>query len=142
MITGQGDKVADGDARSEQETMIESPKRFPARVYREGREPDARFSLANERTFLAWIRTALALIAGGVALEALAPGIQPTLRLIASIVLIVAGIASPAQAWVGWMRSERALRRGTPLPAAILSLPIGIAVLVVGVLVLLGVLLG
>jgi hypothetical protein len=30
-------------------------------------EPDYRFTFANERTFLAWIRTALALIAGGVA---------------------------------------------------------------------------
>lgn len=29
---------------------------------REGRDPDYRFSLANERTFLAWIRTALALL--------------------------------------------------------------------------------
>jgi putative membrane protein len=121
--------------------MIDSVKRFPAAVYREGREPDARFSLANERTFLAWIRTSLALIAGGVALDALASGIQPTLRLIASVLLILAGLATPVQAWLGWMRSERALRRGTPLPAAVLSLPIGIAVLVAGVLVLLGVLL-
>jgi putative membrane protein len=121
--------------------MTESPKRFPAALYRDGREPDARFSLANERTFLAWIRTSLALLAGGVALEALGLGIQPTLRLIASVILILAGIATPVQAWLGWMRSERALRRGTPLPAAILSLPIGIAVLIVGVLVLAGVLL-
>lgn len=121
--------------------MIEPRKRFPAAVYREGREPDARFSLANERTFLAWIRTSLALLAAGVALAALGSGIQPTLRLAASVLLILTGIATPAQAWLGWMRSERALRRGTPLPAAVLSLPIGIAVVVVGLLVLLGVLL-
>lgn len=121
--------------------MIEPRKRFPAAVYREGREPDARFSLANERTFLAWIRTSLALLAAGVALAALGSGIQPTLRLAASVLLILTGIATPVQAWLGWMRSERALRRGTPLPAAVLSLPIGIAVVVVGLLVLLGVLL-
>lgn len=120
---------------------MEKPKRFPAAVYREGREPDARFSLANERTFLAWIRTSLALIAGGVALDALAAGIQPTLRMAASVLLILAGIATPIQAWLGWMRSERALRLGAPLPSAILSLPIGIVVLVVGLLVLLGLLL-
>ena len=36
------------------------------RWYEEGEEPDYRFTLANERTFLAWLRTALALIAGGV----------------------------------------------------------------------------
>ena len=47
-------------------------RRFPASVYREGEEPDPRFSLANERTFLAWVRTALALYAGAFALEALA----------------------------------------------------------------------
>ena len=33
----------------------------------EGTEPDPRFTWANERTFLAWNRTALALIAAGLA---------------------------------------------------------------------------
>jgi putative membrane protein len=37
----------------------------------QGQEPDYRFSLANERTFLAWIRTALAILASGVALDQL-----------------------------------------------------------------------
>jgi putative membrane protein len=44
---------------------------------KEGQEPDYRFSLANERTFLAWIRTALALLAGGVLLEQFAATLQP-----------------------------------------------------------------
>ena len=43
--------------------------RFPAFVYRDGQEPDPRFSLANERTFLAWIRTALALAAAAIGLD-------------------------------------------------------------------------
>jgi putative membrane protein len=120
--------------------MTAPDRRFPRRVYGEGTEPDVRFTLANERTFLAWIRTSLALIAGGVALEALGLGLQPGFRLAASIVLIVAGIAAPAQAWVGWMRIERALRRDRPLPSASLSLPLVIAVVVAGMLVLLGVL--
>lgn len=115
-------------------------RRFPRRVYRHGAEPDARFSLANERTFLAWIRTALALLAGGVALEALGLDMQPGLRLAASLLLIVAGILTPVQAWLGWERAERALRRGTPLPSAVLALPIGIVVVLVGLLVFLGVL--
>ena len=50
-------------------------RRFPRRVYGAGQEPDVRFSLANERTFLAWVRTSLALVAGGVALEALGLGL-------------------------------------------------------------------
>ncbi len=42
------------------------------RLLPEGSEPDPRFTLANERTFLAWVRTALALLAGGIAIEAFA----------------------------------------------------------------------
>jgi len=118
-----------------------SDRRFPASVYRHGSEPDARFSLANERTFLAWIRTALALLAGGVALEALGLGLHPGLRLSASLILIATGILTPVQAWIGWKRSERALRLDRPLPSAFLALPVGIAVGIVGVLVFLAVIL-
>ena len=46
-------------------------ERWPRWVYGGGTEPDARFTFANERTFLAWIRTALALLAGGVALDSI-----------------------------------------------------------------------
>lgn len=121
--------------------MTDPDRRFPRALYRQGREPDARFSLANERTFLAWIRTSLALLAGGVALEALGLSLQPDLRLAASLVLIGAGIVTPVQAWWGWRRTEAALRRDQPLPSAVLALPIGVAVLAAGVLVALGVVL-
>lgn len=119
--------------------MTGEPRRFPGRLYKQGTEPDARFSLANERTFLAWIRTSLALIAGGVALEALGLGLQPGFRLAASILLILAGIGGPIQAWLGWLTSERSLRLGKPLPSPVLALPVGVVVIAVGVLVFFGV---
>jgi putative membrane protein len=121
--------------------MTAPARRFPTRVYRHGTEPDPRFSLANERTFLAWIRTALALIAGGVALEALGLALHPGLRLAASIALITIGMMTPLQAWIGWMRTERALRLDIPLPSAPLALPLVLGVLAVGVLIVLGILL-
>jgi len=117
-----------------------APARFPASVFGVGVEPDVRFSLANERTYLAWIRTSLALLAGGVALEALGLGIQPGWRLAASLVLVTAGVVAPPVAWLGWMRTERALRLGSPLPASLLGVLLTVVVAVVGVLALLGML--
>lgn len=116
-------------------------RRYPKSVYQHGEEPDGRFSLTNERTFLALIRTSLALLAGGVALETLSLGLHPAFRLMASLLLVIVGIMTPLQAWIGWMRTERALRLETPLPSANLALPLGIAVIVAGVLVLLGLIL-
>ena len=66
--------------------------RFPRSVYGSGTEPDARFSLANERTFLAWIRTSFALVAAGVALEALDLPIHSELRQIFAVVFILLGL--------------------------------------------------
>ena len=58
-------------------TNTSDRRRRPGWVYDEGAEPDARYSLANERTFLAWIRTALAVLAAGVALDALDLSLAP-----------------------------------------------------------------
>jgi putative membrane protein len=117
-------------------------RRFPASVYDAGGEPDVRFSLANERTFLAWIRTALALLAGGVALEALAAPLQPTLRLVASLVLVLTGMVLAGQAWFGWMRTERAIRLEEPLPGPVSALPTAIGVVVAAALVTVAILVG
>ena len=75
--------------------------RFPRWVCGEGSEADPRFTLANERTFLAWIRTALALTTGGVALEALTVSLLPGLRLAASLLLLVLGLAGVLGAHLG-----------------------------------------
>lgn len=121
--------------------MVKDDRRFPRSVYGEGEEPDVRFSLANERTFLAWIRTGLALLAVGVALEALDVPIHPGFRLAAAIVFLVLGTVVPVQAWRSWVATERALRRSRPLPAPPLAWPLGIGTVLGGMLVLVGLLL-
>jgi putative membrane protein len=115
--------------------------RFPRRLYERGSEPDPRYSLANERTFLSWIGAALALLAAGVAVDVLARDMIPGLRLAAALVLIVAGVATPVQAWLGWITTERAMRLGKPLPSPVLAAPIAVAVLVAGILLAIGFLL-
>lgn len=116
-------------------------RRFPRWVYRDGDEPDARFSLANERTFLAWMRTALALIAAGVALEALGLPLHPGLRLAAALILLAAGLVIPLVAWVGWGRAERAMRESRPLPPPVAALPLVVVLTVETVLIVLGIVL-
>ena len=71
-------------------TMGGVTTRQPRWVYDEGDEPDPRFSLANERTFLAWVRTALAMLAGGVALHALEVPSTDWLRTVVVVALIAA----------------------------------------------------
>ncbi|WP_343035798.1 YidH family protein [Isoptericola sediminis] len=116
-------------------------ERFPRWVYARGDEPDARFSLANERTLLAWIRTSLGLIAAGTALEALDLPMEPHLRLAAAVVLLLAGVAVPLVAAVEWARTERAMRLSGELPGATTGFLLVVTMAVVGVLLLLALLL-
>ena len=113
--------------------------RLPRWVYDVGAEPDPRFTLANERTFLAWIRTALALIAAGIALEALNLPIQPALRRVAAVILLLLGLVVPMLAWVTWGAVERALRRSSPLPGSKVALPVVIGVSAAALLLVVGV---
>ena len=113
-------------------------RRFPRQVYGTGVEPDPRFSLANERTFLAWIRTSLALLAAGVALEALELPIAEGLRTASALVFVVLGVLAPVQAWTGWVSTERALRESRPLPAPRLGLLAAAGTAAAGLLVLVG----
>jgi putative membrane protein len=91
--------------------------RWPSSVFDEGEEPDYRFSLANERTFLAWIRTALALLAGSVALTGLSLDISETLAKVLAVVLALLSISCAVTGWLRWARIERAMRRKLPLPS-------------------------
>lgn len=112
--------------------------RFPNWVYSRGGEPSPRFTLANERIFLAWIRVALALIVGGVALRAFAFPPEPGLRFAASILLLVLGLAVPVLAWFSWAVTERALWSGGPLPPSRVAPTFVVGTVTVVVLVLLG----
>lgn len=116
-------------------------RRFPRSVYAVGDEPDPRLTLANERTFLAWIRTSLALSAAGVAVEALEPPIMPGLRLACALLLVGLGILASVQGWTGWTATERAMRQSRPLPSPTLSPLIALGTLAAGVLLVLGFLL-
>lgn len=105
-------------------------RRFPKRLYSLGSEPDPEVSLANERTFLAWIRTSLALMVSGVALEALDVPIDPVLRLFAAIVFIVLSFVAAIQAWLGWFLTEKAIRNNEPLGGPGLGLLLTAGVLI------------
>ena len=115
--------------------------RFPRDVYDKGIEPDVRFSLANERTFLAWIRTALALLAGAVAVHVPAVSLDPWVATGASLLLLLAASVAVVESWRRWRATERAIRTGQPLPgiggAAILAALLGALILgvTVGVIV-------
>lgn len=114
-------------------------RRWPVAVFDSGSEPDPRFSLANERTFLAWIRTALALLATAAALHALDLPWPPTLRAVATAVLALAGLGCSVRAWTGWLRTESALRRDQPLPTASAGVVLALSVALVATLVALAV---
>ena len=99
-------------------------------------EPDARYTFANERTFLAWIRTALALVAAGLAVIQLLPpfhGIRWGRHAI-GIPLIVLGGAIALLSYREWRANQRALRRDEPLPRSWLPPVLAITITAVGLI--------
>ncbi|MPZ84302.1 MAG: DUF202 domain-containing protein [Actinophytocola sp.] len=95
-----------------------------------GQEPDYRFTLANERTFLAWIRTSLALVAAGVAVHQLFPSFSVH-GLRTALACIALGATVAAGGYPHWRRIQRAMRHNAPLPRPRLA-----AILVTGVVVI------
>ena len=80
-----------------------------------GKEPDYRFTLANERTFLAYVRTALGLLAAGLAVDQFIDA-SSALRTALSLAVIVLGGLVAALGYVRWRQTERAMRFDVPLP--------------------------
>jgi putative membrane protein len=97
-------------------------------------EPDVRFTYANERTFLAWNRTALALIATGVAATQLLPRFHVTWgRRLLGLPLIALGAVVAVESFRHWRANDKAMRRGEPLPHSLMPLILSVGIVVVGV---------
>lgn len=79
-------------------------------------DADPRFSLANERTYLAWVRTAVALVAGGLALDALDVNVSETLKKPLAVVLVATGGLMAFIAMFRWRKVEKAIAAGEPAP--------------------------
>lgn len=82
-------------------------------------EPDYRFTLANERTFLAWQRTSLGLLAAAVAVVQFMPELTvPGLRHILGVAVGIMAILTAVAGLHRWAQVDRAMRRDEPLPRA------------------------
>ena len=99
-------------------------------------EPDARFTFANERTFLAWSRTALALVVAGLGIVQLLPPFPgvPWGRHVLGVPLIGFGGIVVVTAYAEWARNQRAMRRGAPLPPSVLPRVLAVVIAAVAVI--------
>jgi putative membrane protein len=101
----------------------------------ERQEPDPRITLANERTFLAWIRTSLGMIAGGVALAEFGNKIEPAaVRVSLALAPVVGGTTLSMLAFRRWRSLDRVLREHAPLPPPNFALGLSVLVAAVGLL--------
>lgn len=95
-------------------------------------EPDYRFTLANERTLLAWLRTALSLLAAGVALDQLVPEFAvPGARTATGVALGLLSVLAAVGGLLRWRRVQQAMRHDEPLPPvrSVVVLAAGLAVI-------------
>jgi inner membrane protein YidH len=90
----------------------------------DGTEPDPRYTFANERTFLAWSRTALALVVAGLGVVQLLPPFPgvPWGRHVLGVPLIVFGAVVAVTAYREWTASQRAMRHQQPLPRSVMPI--------------------
>jgi putative membrane protein len=119
--------------------MTPAARRRDARLRDIGDEPDPRFTLANERTFLAWTRTSLALLAAGLAVAELLRSEPQGERLVLAVPCVVMAGVIAFTSYGRWETTQRALRLGEPLPYSPVSraLAVGISGIAVAALVIL-----
>lgn len=122
--------------------MVRVGRLWPPRALTDGEAPDERFTLANERTFLSWIRTSVGLVAAAVGLETFAPHVVASpVRTPLVVILLLVAAALAGYAFRRWLAVEAAMRtrrelRGTPATLVLATLiALAGAVLAVSVLV-------
>ncbi|KNC90809.1 YidH family protein [Trabulsiella odontotermitis] len=102
------------------------------KISRLGEAPDYRFSLANERTYLAWIRTSLGFLAAGVGLDQLAPDFAtPLIREVLALLLCLFAGTLAIYGYLRWLKNEKAMRMKEDLPYTHTLLIISVILLVV-----------
>ena len=124
-----------GDEIQQPDPAAGAPPVVPEGGEPEEYEPDPRFSYANERTFLAWMRTALGLITAGLAVTQLLPPFDmPGGRRLIGLPLIAMGTIIAVVSLTNWKANERAMRRGLPLPRSPLPKITAVVVTLVAVI--------
>jgi putative membrane protein len=97
-------------------------------------EPDYRMSMAAERTYLAYLRTGLALLAAGVAVAGALPdaGAEPLRRGLGLGLVAIGGTVTAAARW-RWITIDRTMRRGEPMRPGRLALALGVVMIMVAI---------
>ena len=113
--------------------MTDTPSAGPAG---QGTEPDPRYTFANERTFLAWSRTALALVVAGLGVVQLLPPFPgvPWGRHVLGVPLIVFGAVVAVTAYLEWVGNQRAMRLRQPLPQSVMPKLLAVVVAALAVI--------
>jgi putative membrane protein len=107
------------------------------KISRLGEAPDYRFSLANERTYLAWIRTSLGFLAAGVGLDQLAPDFAtPLIREVLALLLCLFAGMLAIYGYLRWLKNEKAMRMKEDLPYTHSLLIISVILMVVAITVM------
>jgi putative membrane protein len=97
------------------------------------RDPDYRFTLANERTFLAWLRTSLALDAAAVAVSLVPAFGPPGTRVVLGTMIAALGVAVAVGAMWRWRRVQRSMERQEDLPHTRMPLLLGVGLGLIGI---------